>query len=64
MTLDVDEPRFMASQWFFVDFAGIEGMNWLAFSVISFMVMLPVMIVLEVVWAIWRRLRPTANYHC
>jgi hypothetical protein len=61
MTLNVDEPKLMASQRFFVDFAGIEGMNWLAFSVMSFMVMLPVVIVLEVVWAIWRRSRPNSE---
>jgi hypothetical protein len=65
--LDRDELAVESSQWFYVDIAGIEGINWLGFSVMAFVVMLPITILLQVWWVFWqrrteRRLQPGSIY--
>ena len=54
--LDRGELSIEKSQWFFVDIAGLEGANWFGFSILSFIVVLPIAVVLQSM-LIWRRQR-------
>jgi hypothetical protein len=60
-SLDRNEPQLINSQRFFGDISGIEGFNWFSFAVMSFIVMAPLVIAIEIAWAICKRNKPVAN---
>lgn len=53
--LERDKLTIESSQWFYVDISSLEGMNWLGLSVIAFLLMLPITIMLQMLWAFFQR---------
>jgi hypothetical protein len=53
--LDQKELVVSSSQWFYVDISGIEGINWLAMSVLAFVVMMPLTLLLQLWWIVRQR---------
>jgi len=55
--LDQEDFGITQSQWFYIDIAGLEGANWLGFTKISFLLLAPITIVMQIVWFAWRSFR-------
>jgi hypothetical protein len=51
--LDQKVATVSSSRWFYVDIAGLEGLNWLHISVVAFVVMAPFTLLLQ----LWRIVR-------